>query len=96
MDKGIKQDELRKIKEKLDIQVKDETIIVNSIKENFSKLNTYVDESHKETLLVLQNDLIGVSNHFKKNHNSSIIILDKTIEKYENVVLQNLKVFDKN
>lgn len=95
MDKGIKKEDLKKIKDKLDVQVKSETVTVNSIKEVFSNLNAYVDESHKEDLIVLQSDLIKVSNHFKKNHDSSIIILDKTIEKYENVVLQNIKVFNK-
>lgn len=94
MDKGIKKEDLKKVKDKLDAQVKSETITVASIKEVFSNLNTYVDESHAEDLVTLQNDLIKVSSHFKKNHDSIIIILDKTIEKYENVVLQNIKVFN--
>ena len=60
MDKGIKKEDLKKVKDKLDIQVKSEVVTINSLREVFSSLNTYADESHKEDLIALQNDLIKV------------------------------------
>ena len=89
---GIKVDELNQIKEKLDIEIKNEIVSISSINEVFSNLNLYVKESHEEDLIVMQNDLIKVSNAFKKNHNNCLTILDKNIQKYKNVSLLNKKI----
>lgn len=96
MNKGIIRSDIEKIKEKLINEIKVEIVTTNSIIEEFSNLNSYVKEAHADDLITLQNDLLKVSGHFKTNHNNSVTILEKNIEKYENVVLANKKVFQEH
>ena len=92
MNTGIRINDLNQVKEKLDTEIKNETVSINSINEMFSSLNSYVKETHENDLIVMQNDLIKASNNFKKNHDNCLTILEKNIQKYKNVSLQNKKI----
>lgn len=90
----INREELIKTLEKIDVYKKEAQLCFININEKLKKMNQYYNTSNTDTLEVLTKELENKYSKIIENQNMDIMIINKTIEKYEKTAQEVATMFE--